>query len=192
MTTHSHSTAERTADRRALLAALAITATVLVAEIIGGIATDSLALVADGGHMASDVGALTLSLVAIRLAARPATTQRTFGFKRAEILAAFVNSLALVLIAAFVFWTAAQRFDDPPEVEAGPMLGIAVFGLAANIAAAALLFERSHHSLNMRSALLHVAGDTLASFGVIVAGVIMLADQRVHCRPSDQRRHRRA
>src|SRR5687768_1108710 len=124
--------------------------------------------------MASDVGALSLSLAAVWLASRPATTARTFGFRRAEILAAFVNSLALVLIAAFVFWTAARRLDNPPEVEAGPMVAIAVLGLAANAGAAALLFERSHHSLNIRSALLHVMGDTVASVGVIVAGVAML------------------
>ena len=139
----------------------------------GGIITGSLALAADGGHMASDLGALSLSLGAIWLAGRPATTRRTFGFHRAEILAAFVNSIGLVLIAAFVFWEAAGRFGDPPDVDTGPMLGIAAAGLAGNIFAGALLFGRRAHSLNMRSAFLHVAGDTVASVGVIAAAVAM-------------------
>jgi cobalt-zinc-cadmium efflux system protein len=170
--THSH---ERQTDRRILSIALAMTAALLVVEVAGGIWTDSLALIADGGHMASDVGALSFSLFAVWLASRPATAGRTYGFARMEILAAFLNSIALVLIALFVFWQAATRFSDPPEVETGPMLGIAVLGTFANVGAASLLFGRRHGSLNVRSAFLHVLGDTLASVGVIVAGVIMLA-----------------
>jgi cobalt-zinc-cadmium efflux system protein len=170
--THRH---ERATDRRLLTAALAITTLLLVVEVIGGILTGSLALIADGGHMASDVGALSLSLGALWLAARPATVGRTYGYHRAEILAAFVNSLALVLIALFVFWEAAQRFSDPPEVKAGPVLIIAVLGAAANAAAAAMLFSRAHHNLNLRSAMLHVSGDLLASVGVIIAALVILA-----------------
>lgn len=146
----------------------------MVVEIVGGIMTNSIALVADGGHMASDVGALSFSLFAVWLASRPATAGRTYGFARAEILAAFMNSLALVLIALFVFWQAATRFANPPEVDSGPMLVIAVLGMLANVGAASLLFRRRQASLNVRSAFLHVAGDTLASVGVIVGGVIML------------------
>jgi cobalt-zinc-cadmium efflux system protein len=130
--------------------------------------------------MASDLGALSLSLGAIWLAGRPATIRRTFGFHRAEVLAAFVNSIGLVLIAAFVFWEAAGRFGDPPEVDTGPMLGIAAAGLAGNIFVGALLFDRRSHSLNMRSAFLHVAGDTVASVGVIAAGLAMaLTDEYI-------------
>jgi cobalt-zinc-cadmium efflux system protein len=172
MDNHSH---ERATDRRFLSAALTITTALLVVEVIGGIATGSLALIADGGHMASDVGALSLSLGALWLASRPATAGRTYGFHRAEILAAFVNSLALVLIALFVFWEAIQRIGDPPEVDAGPVLLIAILGAAANGTAAALLFSRSHHNLNLRSAMLHVGGDLLASIGVIIAALVILA-----------------
>jgi cobalt-zinc-cadmium efflux system protein len=164
---------DRARDRRLLTISLAITVTLLVAEVVGGILTGSLALVADGGHMASDAGALGLSLGAVWLASRPATGGRTYGFARAEILAAFINSIALVLIAGFVFYEAAGRFRDPPEVETGPMLAIAAGGLAVNLVAASLLAGR-RQSLNMRSAFLHVLGDTVASVGVIVAGLIML------------------
>jgi cobalt-zinc-cadmium efflux system protein len=168
---HSHG---RTEDRRRLAIALCITLALLIAEVAGGILTNSLALAADGGHMASDLGALSLSLGAIWLAARPATNRRTFGYHRAEILAAFVNSIGLVLIALFVFWEAGHRFGDPPEVDTGPMLGIAALGLAGNAIAVMLLFSRRKHSLNLRSAFLHVIGDTAASVGVIAAGVAML------------------
>ncbi|MEE8543036.1 MAG: cation diffusion facilitator family transporter, partial [Gammaproteobacteria bacterium] len=118
---HAHG---RSKDRRRLAIALVITLVLLVAEVVGGILTGSLALAADGGHMASDAGALGLSLSAIWLASRPATTRRTFGFHRAEILAAFVNSIGLVLIAGYIFWEAGSRFGNPPAVDTGPMLGI--------------------------------------------------------------------
>ena len=167
---HAHG---RSKDRRRLAIALVVTSVLLVAEVVGGILTGSLALAADGGHMASDVGALSLSLGAIWLASRPATTRRTFGFHRAEILAAFVNSIGLVLIAGYVFWEAGSRFGNPPEVDTGPMMGIAAAGLAGNVFAVALLFDRRRHSLNMRSAFLHVAGDTVASLGVIAAAIAM-------------------
>ncbi|MCH7810171.1 MAG: cation transporter [Chloroflexi bacterium] len=163
----------RIEDKRRLAIALVITLALLVAEVVGGVLTGSLALAADGGHMASDAGALGLSLGAIWLASRPATTRRTFGFHRAEILAAFVNSIGLVLIAGYIFWEAGSRFGNPPEVDTGPMLGIAAAGLAGNIVVVALLFDRRRHSLNMRSAFLHVMGDTVASLGVIAAGVAM-------------------
>ena len=172
MDNHTH---DRPADQRLLAIALGITAVLLVAEVVGGILTGSLALIADGGHMASDAGALGLSLGAVWLATRPATKGRTYGFARAEIIAAFVNSLTLVLIAGFVFWQAATRFSDPPEVESAPMLAVAAAGLAVNLIAMSLLNRRRHDSLNVRSAFLHVVGDTLGSVGVIVAGVIMLA-----------------
>lgn len=170
-TGHTH---DRATDRRLLAIALAITAVLLVAEVGGGILTHSLALVADGGHMASDLGALALSLSAVMLASRPATGGRTYGLARAEILAAFVNSLALVAIAAFVFWEAAQRFDSPEDVTAVPMLGIAAAGLAGNVFSARLLSRARHRSLNLRAAFLHIISDAISSVGVIVAGVLIL------------------
>src|SRR3972149_9522796 len=115
----------RAQRQRALAIAFGITATILVAEVVGGLLTNSLALLADAGHMASDVGALGLSRSALWLASLPPTTQRTYGFQRAEVLAALVNSLALILIAAYIFWEASQRFADPPEGEGGTMLAIA-------------------------------------------------------------------
>jgi cobalt-zinc-cadmium efflux system protein len=169
---HTH---DRAAHRRLLTISIAITAALLVIEVAGGILTHSLALVADGGHMATDLGTLALSLGAVMIASRPATAGRTYGLARAEILAAFVNSLALLAIACFVFWEAARRLSDPADVTAAPMLAVAAGGLAVNLFATRLLSRARHQSLNMRSAFLHVLGDTLASLGVIVAAVLILA-----------------
>jgi len=142
---------------------------------VGGILTNSLALLADAGHVGADIGALGLSLTAIWLASRPASRRRTYGFHRAEVLAALVNSLTLMAIAGYVFWEASRRFADPPDVSGGPMLAIAAVGLAANLASAGILSRHARSGLNVRAAFLHVAGDAAASVGVIVAGVIMLA-----------------
>jgi len=169
---HSHS---RDRSKRLLALSLLITFLVLITEIIGGILTGSLALIADAGHMGSDAAALALSLVAIWLASSPATRGRTYGFHRAEVLAALVNSLALILVAVYVFWEAAGRFTDPPEVHSGPMLAVAAAGLIANLASAAFLARERHASLNVRSAFLHVAGDALSSVGVIGGALIILA-----------------
>ncbi len=143
--------------------------------MVGGILTNSLALLADAGHMGADIGALGLSLTAVWLASRPASRRRTYGFHRAEVLAALVNSLTLMAIAGYVFWEASRRFADPPDVSSGPMLAIGSVGLMANVTSAALLFRHAGSGLNVRAAFLHVVGDAAASVGVIVAGVIMLA-----------------
>lgn len=164
----------RSLHKRRLSIALAITASFFIAEIVGGILTGSLALIADGGHMASDAAALGLALGAIWLASRPPSKERTYGMHRAEILAAFVNSLALVLVAVFIFWEASGRFTDPPTVDATPMLAIATVGLGANLVSMSVLSRERGHSLNLRAAFLHVSGDALGSVGAIVAGVIML------------------
>jgi cobalt-zinc-cadmium efflux system protein len=164
----------RSASRRALTIALALTAVVLVAEVVGGILTDSLALLADAGHMLSDVLALSLALFAIWLANRPASARRTFGYQRAEVLAAAANGALLLLVAAYVFWQAAQRFADPPEVRSAPMLGIAIVGLLANVVSALILRSQEARSLNVRGAFYHVLGDLLGSVGAIAAGIIML------------------
>ena len=141
---------------------------------MGGILTNSLALLADAGHMASDIGALGLALVAILLASRPASGRRTYGFHRAEVLAALASSLSLIAIAGYVFWEASQRFADPPSVQSGPMLGIAAVGLGANIVSITVLSRHAGSGLNVRAAFLHVVGDAAASVGVIVAGIVML------------------
>jgi cobalt-zinc-cadmium efflux system protein len=168
-------TTARAAGRRALGLALMITAAILAAEIVGGIVANSLALLADAGHMASDVFALGVALVAAWAAARPATAQRTFGYQRAEVVAAAANGGALLLAACYVFWQAGLRFADPPEVESVPMLSVAAVGLAANVGAIWLLRPVQSGSINVRAAFYHVLGDTLGSVGAIVAGAVMLA-----------------
>jgi cobalt-zinc-cadmium efflux system protein len=160
-----------------LLLALVITTSFLVAEIIGGLLTNSLALLADAAHMATDVAALGLALFAIWLAGRPATPQRSFGFYRAEILAALANAGALTAISIFIFWEALHRIGDPPKVDSGPMLAVAIAGLLANAASAWVLMRGGghEHDLNTRGAFLHVVGDMLASVGAIAAALIMSA-----------------
>lgn len=144
-------------------------------EIVGGLLADSLALIADAGHMLSDAGALALTLFAMRFARRPATTQRTFGSYRAEILAALVNGATLVAVASYIFVEAVERFRTPPEVQGGLMLAVASGGLIVN--AAGLLILRGGHdaNLNMRGAWLHVLTDALGSLQAIVAGALIWA-----------------
>lgn len=163
-------------NRRPLVIALLITATFLVVQIIGGLVTNSLALLADAGHMATDVAALALALLAIWLARRPATPERSYGFARAEVLAALVNAATLVAISIYIFWEAFRRINEPPEVDSGPMLAVAVAGLAANVASAWVLTRGGghEHNLNMRGAFLHVVGDMLGSIGAIIAAFVML------------------
>ena len=164
----------RAAGRRSLAIALAMTAVVFIAELVGGVLTNSIALLADAGHMLSDVLALSLALLAFWMADRPASAQRTFGYQRAEVLAAAANGILLLLVAAFVFWQAAQRFADPPEVDSAPMLAIAFVGLLVNGVSAIILHPQQARSLNVRGAFYHVLGDLLGSVGAIVAGIVML------------------
>jgi cobalt-zinc-cadmium efflux system protein len=159
---------------RALGWTLALLAAYTVAEVIGGLATGSLALLADAGHMLSDVLSLLLALGAIWLARRPATPARSFGYRRAEIIAAFLNGLLLVLVAAWVLLEAARRLSDPPEVLGGWMLAVAVGGLAVNAAALVVLARSGRESLNIKAALRHVLADALGSVGVIVASIVIL------------------
>jgi cobalt-zinc-cadmium efflux system protein len=139
--TEQHAEAPERVNRRPLAIALVITTAFLVAEVVGGLLTNSLALLADAGHMATDAGALALSLFAVWLARRPATPARSFGFYRAEILAALVNAATLVVVSVYIFWEAYRRLGDPPEVDSGPMLAVAVAGLAANAASAWVLMK---------------------------------------------------
>ena len=170
----SHLHAVRARNRRALALVLALTATITVVELVGGILTGSLALLADAAHMLSDNLALSLALVAAWLASRPSTPERSFGFQRAEILAALFNGIVLVALAIWIFVEAFGRFEDPPEVRAGWVLAVAVIGLAVNLGAAWILESHAHASLNVRAALRHVVADALGSAGVIAAAIVLL------------------
>lgn len=173
---HSHGPgAYRGTDRRALLIAAGLTATFMVVEAVGGLITGSLALLADAGHMLSDSFSLFLALGAVMLAARPATAKRTFGYKRAEILAALVNGVLLVVVSIWVIVEAIRRLDDPVEILGGSMMVIAVAGLLINLVAARVLFRAGGESLNVQAALRHVFADVAGSVGVIIAaGIILL------------------
>ena len=172
---HSHGTGGyRGADRRALLKAAALTAGFMVAEAVGGLLTGSLALLADAGHMLSDSFSLFLALAAVSLAARPATAQRTFGFKRAEILAALVNGVLLVVVSIWIIVEAIRRLEDPVEILGLGMLLVAIAGLVVNIAAAWVLTRSGGESLNVRAALRHVLGDLAGSVGVIFAALVII------------------
>ena len=151
--------------------ALVFTAAYMVAEIVGGLAANSLALLADAGHMFSDAAALGLSLVAVMLAQRPTTSNRTYGFHRAEILAALTNGAALLVLAVLIAREAWGRLSDPPEVQGGLMLLVACGGLTINLVNLMILSGGRHHNLNVRGAWLHVMADTLGSVGAILAGV---------------------
>jgi cobalt-zinc-cadmium efflux system protein len=162
----------RRRERRGLVLAIGFTGTILLAEMVGGILTNSLALLADAGHMLIDLVSLAMSLVALTFALRPASERRTYGLHRLEILAALANGVTLILICLYIFYEAYQRFLAPEPVRSPEMLVIAFVGLVAN--GAAILVLREGESLNVRSAFLHVLGDTLSSVGIIVGGVVML------------------
>jgi cobalt-zinc-cadmium efflux system protein len=147
----------------------------MFAEAIGGWLTNSLALLADAGHMLTDVAALSLTLAAIWFASRPATPSKTFGYYRLEILAAFINGIALVLISLWVIYEAYERFYEPPEVAGLQLTLIASGGLVVNLIAAYLLHGDHAHDLNMRGAWLHVMGDALGSVTAIIAGGLIIA-----------------
>jgi cobalt-zinc-cadmium efflux system protein len=163
----------RRGARRRLGLALGLTATVLVVQIVGGLLTGSLALLADSGHMATDVGALILSLVAIGMAGKAPSRKHTYGFYRAEVLAALANSVALLGVSAWILFEAARRMLNPPQVATGPMLAVASIGLIANGLAAWLLHEDSGKNLNVKSAYLETLADVLGSVGVVLAAGIM-------------------
>lgn len=162
-------------DRKPLLIAFGVTATFLVIEIIGAIISNSLALLADAAHMLTDVAAIGLSLLAITLARRPTRPERTYGNLRAEILAALINAVTLIVIAIYIFWEAWQRLQEPPEVQSTPLLIVAFAGLCANLVSAWVLSRGGGHKLNLntRGAFLHVIGDLLGSIATILAGLII-------------------
>jgi len=165
---------ETISSYRRLKFTLAIVLAVMVVEILGGIFSGSLALLSDAGHMLVDALALGLSMFAINAARRPATATKTFGYHRAEILAALANGAILVLVSAYIFYEAYHRFLEPPAVKTPLMLTIAIIGLFGNLGGILLLNRVSRRSLNVRAAFWHVIGDTISSVGVIVAGIIIL------------------
>ena len=160
--------------QRALWIALTANAGYLVVEVIGGIAFNSLALLADAAHMGSDVAGLIIALIAQSLIRRPASIRRTFGLRRAEALGAQANAVLILAAAIWIFIEAAQRIGDPPEVAGGGLLVIATIGLGVNLGSAIILARASGRNLNMRGAFVHMAADTAASIGAITAGIGIL------------------
>lgn len=169
--TASRSAAARGRDR--LRVVFGVSAAIFVLEVIGGLVTGSLALLADAGHVFTDVAGVGLALFAIWLAARPASPTRSFGLYRVEILAAVINGVLLFGIAGFVLFEAWRRFFEPSDIATTPMLTIATIGLVANLFSAWLLREHQRTSLNMRGAYLEVLGDALGSLAVIAAAVVV-------------------
>jgi len=164
---HSHGSQ----NRKRLGWAFALSFTYMVAEFVGGWLTNSLALLADAGHMLSDVAALALSFFAIWIASQPSPKHRTYGYYRAEILAALVNGASLIAIALMIFWEAIQRFQSPEQVAGSLMMGIAVGGLVINLISMSILHGGRDENLNLRGAWLHVIMDALGSVGAILAGL---------------------
>jgi cobalt-zinc-cadmium efflux system protein len=167
---HSHAAH---ASVKSLRIALALTAALLVVEVVGGLLSNSIALLADAGHMFTDVAALGLSLFVAWFSRQPATQQKSFGYLRWEILAAFLNGAALLLISAAIVVESILRLKSPEPVEGGLMLGVAVAGLVMNLISARILHPSSQSNMNVRGAYLHVLGDLLASVGTVVAAVLI-------------------
>jgi cobalt-zinc-cadmium efflux system protein len=154
--------------------ALAINGGLLLAEVGGGIVTGSLAVLADAGHVLSDVGAIVLALIAARLASLPARGQRTFGYQRSEVLAALVNGLMLVVVSLAIAWAAIGRLSDPPAIEGAGVLALGLFGLAGNLAATWVLARGQREDINLEGVLRHSVADALGSLGVVLAGGFVL------------------
>ena len=153
--------------------AILLTTFVFGVELVGGILSNSLALLSDAAHVFSDSLSLIMSWLAIYLSTRPATSSRTYGYHRTEVFAAFINGVSLIAISGWIFYEAVQRFIEPEPVKSKEMLIVAVFGFIANMVIVWLFHGEGHKNLNVRSAVLHVIGDALASVGVIVGGVVI-------------------
>ena len=172
---HHHHHTTRGSNRRRMVAAAAINAVLLVAGLAGAILFDSVALLADAGHVLSDIAAIALGLFASVIASRPARGRRTFGLHRGEILAALVNGLVLVAVAVLVLVEAVSRLSDPPDVDGLGVLLVGALGLAGNVAATVALAGGDRRDLNLEGVLRHSAADALGSLGVVVAGGVVLA-----------------
>ena len=169
---HSHA-AQPGQNERPLWIALILTTAFLVAEIIGGILTNSLALISDAAHMFTDTAALAISLAAIRIGKRPADSERTFGYYRFEILAAAFNAILLFLVAIYILYEAYERLGNPPEIQSGTMLLVAALGLIVNLISMKLLSSGKDSSLNVKGAYLEVWSDMLGSIGVIIGALVI-------------------
>jgi len=184
MTEHIHGSHSLiNTNQRRLLVALSITGLMTIVELAGGLISNSLALIGDAGHMFTDTLALGLSLFALNLAKRPASQTKTYGFYRAEILAALINGTILALVSAYIFYEAYHRFVEPPEVRGGLMLIVAAIGLLANVVGISILRSASRGNLNVKGAFLHMWSDTISSVGVIAAGIIILLTGRTIADP---------
>jgi cobalt-zinc-cadmium efflux system protein len=171
---HHHHHHQRAGDNRRMRIVLVINVAMLAAGIAGGIVFDSLALLADAGHVLADVGAIGLALFAAWMASRPSGPQRTFGFRRTEIFAALANGVTLVAVSVFVFVEAIARMSDPPDVEGVGVLIVGAFALLGNAAATWFLMRGDRSNLNLEGVLRHSAADALGSLGVIVAGLLVI------------------
>ncbi|WP_031556202.1 cation diffusion facilitator family transporter [Parvularcula oceani] len=171
---HDHGVKPTASNERKLAIAAALTGGFMLAEVVGGIVSGSLALIADAGHMLTDFASLLLALGAVRLSRRPATWKRSYGYDRFSVLAAFVNGLSLFLIAAWIVYEAIKRFREPVEVLGGLMFWVALVGLVVNVVAFWMLTRGEGSNLNVRAAALHVLGDLLGSVGAIVASIVIM------------------
>ena len=170
---HDHGSAAAN-HRGRLILVLGLTTTFMVVEAVAGFLTNSLVLIADAGHMLTDVAGLSIALAAIWFAQRPATARKTYGYYRAEILGALLNAVLLIGVSAYILYEAFQRFQDPPEVASIPLLVVASLGLVVNLIGAWLLMGGAAESLNVKGAFLEVVGDLLGSIGAIAAGIVMI------------------
>ncbi|MCQ0093922.1 cation diffusion facilitator family transporter [Roseovarius sp. M141] len=172
---HSHDHSHIPKNETKIAIAAALTGTFMVAEVVGGVISGSLALIADAGHMLTDFASLMLAWLAFRLARRPADWKRTYGFDRFSVLAAFVNGMSLFVIAGWILWEAIQRLNDPQEVLGGVMIWVALGGLLVNILAFLVLTRGgAGENLNVRAAALHVMGDLLGSVAALVAALVII------------------
>jgi cobalt-zinc-cadmium efflux system protein len=170
---HDHSHADATQDRRRLVAALGVTVLILAAEVVGAAISGSLALLADAGHMFTDASGLVIALIAASLALRPRTPERTWGYKRAEVLAAALQAGLLLVVGGFVLVEAVRRLIEPPEVASSAMLWFGVIGLVGNAVSLLVLAGGRRSSLNLRAAFLEVLNDALGSAAVIIAAIVI-------------------
>jgi cobalt-zinc-cadmium efflux system protein len=165
----------REGNRRRMLVAAAINAALITAGVVGGVLTGSLALLADAGHVLSDLGAIGLAVLAGRFAERPGGPRRTFGFQRSEVIAALFNGLALVAIAVLIIVAAIHRLGDPPDVEGAGVIVLGLVGLAGNAAATLVLARGQREDINLEAVLRHSAADALGSLGVVASGTVVVA-----------------
>ncbi len=170
---HDHRHLHRAVERRRLLLTMSLTGVTMIVEVIGGVMTGSLALLSDAGHMLTHFFALLVSFIAIKLAALPTHPSRSFGLYRVEVLAALLNGLTLLFITAGIFYEAVGRLMEPSPVKELPMFIVAAIGLAVNLSSAAILLDVGKSDLNVRSAFLHMVGDTASSVGIVIGAIVI-------------------